>query len=343
MKERRVSSGLVGACLVLLLTVSLVALACPAPPVDPEVPAKVGVVTSIGGLGDKSFNDFTFAGAQRAAAEMGVEIDVVEPLAIGDFEGLLRGMAITGEYKVILAVGFLQRDALAVVAPEFPNQRFIIVDSVVAVPNVTSLIFRENEGSFLVGVLAGMMTKTGRVGFVGGMDVPIIRRFQAGYVAGAKWANPAVTVDVSYVGGFGDPAGGKEHALAHYGRGGDIIFAAAGKTGLGVFDAAVERGRLAIGVDVDQAHIAPAHIVASMIKGIDTAVYEATLAALKEVLEPGIHEFGLAEGVAGICFLMIDHVRTSTVPLPEAVRARVIEARQMIIDGLIIVPDEDDL
>jgi len=299
---------------------------------------KVGIVTSIGGLGDKSFNDFTFAGAQLAAAEMGVGIDVVEPREIGDFEGLQRDMAITGEYKVIVAVGFLQRDALAIVAREFPRQRFIIVDSVVDLPNVTSLIFRENEGSFLVGVLAGMMTKTGRVGFVGGMDVPIIRRFQAGYMAGVKWANPAVVVDVSYAGSFRDPAAGKEHALAHYGRRVDIVFVAAGMTNLGVFDAAVERGKLAIGVDVDQAHLAPAHIVASMIKGIDTAVYDATLAALKGTLEPGRREFGLAEGVAGICFLMIDHVRTSTVPLPETVRAMVIGARQMIIDGLIVVP-----
>ena len=343
MKERRVSRGLVGACLVLLLTVSLVALACPAPVVDPEAPTKVGVVTSIGGLGDKGFNDFTFAGVQRAVEEMGVEVDVVEPVAIGDFEGLLRGFATAGEYKVIVAIGFLQEDALAVVAPEFPDQSFILVDAVVDEPNVSSLIFRENEGSFLVGVLAGMMTETGRVGFVGGMDAPIIRRFQAGFEAGAKWANPDVTVDVTYVGCFRDPAAGKEHALAHYGRGVDIIFPAAGLTAHGVFDAAAELDKLAIGVDVDQAHIAPDYIVASMIKGLDTATYEATLAALKGMLEPGIHEFGLAEGVAGICFLMPDHVRTSTVPLPEAVRARVIEARQMIIDGLISVPDEDDL
>ncbi len=303
----------------------------------------VGLVTSIGGLGDKSFNDFAFAGAQWAAEAFGVEIDVVEPLAIGDFEGLLRDMALADEYVVIIAVGFLQRDALAIVAPEFPDQRFIIVDSVVAEPNVTSLIFRENEGSFLVGVLAGMMTETDRVGFVGGMDVPIIRRFQAGFAAGALWANPDVVVDVSYVGSFGDPAGGKEHALAHYGRGVDIIFAPAGATNLGVFDAAAELDKLAIGVDVDQAHIAPAHIVASMIKGIETAVYDATLAALQGTLEPGMIEFGLAEGVAGICFLIIDHVRTSTVPLPETVRAMVIGVRQMIIDGLIIVPNEDDI
>jgi basic membrane protein A len=326
-----------------MLTVAVMGLALAAAGFSAVAAEKVGIVTSIGGLGDKSFNDFTFAGAQQAAREMGVDIDIVEPLAIGDFEGLLREMAIAGEYAVIIAVGFLQMDALAIVAPEFPDQRFVIVDSVVAEPNVTSLIFRENEGSFLVGVLAGMMTATGRVGFVGGMDVPIIRRFQAGYTAGAKWANPDVIVDVSYAGAFGDPAAGKEHALAHYGRGADIIFAAAGKTGLGVFDAAVERGKLAIGVDVDQAHIAPAHIVASMIKGIDTAVYDATLAALRGTLEPGVLQFGLADGVAGICFLMTDHVRTSTVPLPDAVRERVIMARQMIIDGLIDVPTEDDI
>jgi len=299
---------------------------------------KVGVVTSIGGLGDKSFNDFVFFGARWAAEEMGVKIDVVEPVGIGDFEGLLREFAVAGEYRVIVAIGFLQKDALYIVAAEFPDQNFVIVDAVVDLPNVSSLIFRENEGSFLVGVLAGMMTETGRVGFVGGMDVPIIRRFQAGFVAGAKWANPNVIVDVSYAGTFGDPAAGKEHALAHYGRGADIIFPPAGKTNLGVFDAAVLLDKLAIGVDVDKAHVAPVHIVASSIKGIDTATYAAVLSALKGVFKPGTHEFGLAEGVAGICFLVPDHVRTSTVPLPETVRALVIGARQMIIDGLIIVP-----
>ncbi|MBT9165563.1 MAG: Membrane lipoprotein TmpC [Chloroflexi bacterium] len=341
MKERRVSRGLVSACVALLLAVSLIAPACPRPPVVPVM--RVGVVTSIGGLGDKSFNDYTFFGAKAAAEEMGVPIDVVEPAGVGDFEGLLRDMALTGEYKVILAIGFLQMDALDIVAAEFPDQTFIIVDGVVHKPNVTSLTFRENEGSFLVGVLAGMMTKTNLIGFVGGMYVPIIWRFQAGFVAGVKWVNPDATVKITYVGSFRDPAGGKEHALAHYGAGVDIIFSASGATILGVFEAAAVKDKLAIGIDVDQSHLAPDYIVASMIKGLTPATYHATLAALKGELEPGIAVFGLAEGVPGICFLIPDHVRTSTVPLPEEVRAKVIEARQMIIDGRIDVPDEHDL
>ncbi|MCI2425194.1 BMP family ABC transporter substrate-binding protein [Candidatus Acetothermia bacterium] len=304
---------------------------------------RVGIVLSIGGLGDKSFNDFTFAGVRWAAEAMDVPLDYVEPAAIGDFEMLLRDFALTGQYKVIFAVGFLQADALAIVAPEFPEQKFIILDAVVDEPNVASLIFRENEGSFLVGIVAGMMTATNRVGFVGGMDVPIIRRFQAGFQAGVWWVNPDAIVDVTYVGSFGDPAGGKEHALAHYGAGVDIIFAPAGKTNLGVFDAAVATGNFAIGVDVDQAHIAPYHIIASMIKGIDTAAYWKTRAAIEGKFEPGIHIFGLAEGVAGICFLVPDVERVSRVYLPERVRAMVIGARQMIIDGLIIIPDEDDI
>jgi len=320
---------LISVCLALLLALT-VAVGSATP--------KVGIVTSIGGLGDKSFNDSAFAGAQQLAQEMELRIGVVEPKAIGDFEGLLRGFAATGEYVVIVAVGLLQADALAVVAPEFPEQRFILVDSVVEAPNVTSLIFREQEGSFLVGVVAGMMTETDRVGFVGGMDIPPVRRYQAGFAAGAQWANPEVVVDVTYAGSFRDPPIGKEHALAHFDRGADILFPAAGGTALGVFDAAVERGGFAIGVDVDQAHLAPGNIVASMIKGIDTAVYLALLDSLQGRLEPGTKEFGLADGVAGICFLMIDHVRTSTVPLPEEVVARVTEARQMIIDGLITVP-----
>jgi basic membrane protein A len=338
MKEKR----LIGVSLVvLLLATALLGPACPPP--EPVPVLSVGVVTSIGGLGDKSFNDFTFAGARRAAEEMGAEIDVVEPVAIGDFEGLQRGFAMAAKYEVIFAIGFLQRDALAIVAPEFPDQKFIILDAVVDEPNVTSLIFRENEGSFLVGALAGMMTETGRVGFIGGMDVPIIRRFQAGFTAGAKWANPDVIVKVTYAGTFIDPAKGKEHAMTHFGWGVDIVFPAAGATALGVFEAAVAHDKLAIGVDVDQAHLAPDHIVASMIKGIDVAAYHAVLDALKGVLEPGIRVFGLAEGVPGICFLTPDHVRTSRVPLPAEVKAKVSEARQMIIDGLTDVPDEHDL
>ncbi|HSV30752.1 MAG TPA: BMP family ABC transporter substrate-binding protein [Atribacteraceae bacterium] len=304
---------------------------------------RAAIVLSIGGLGDKSFNDFTFAGFRKAVEALGVPLDYVEPLAIADFEMLLREYALTGDYKVIFAVGFLQRDALAIVAPEFPEQKFIILDAVVDEPNVASLIFRENEGSFLTGVVAGMMTETGRVGFVGGMDVPIIRRFQSGFQAGVSWVNPAAVVDVTYVGSFGDPAAGKEHALAQYAAGVDIIFAPAGKTNLGVFEAAVALDKLAIGVDVDQAHIAPAHIVASSIKGLETAAYWKTRAALEGRFEQGIHEFGLIEQVAGICFLVPDVERVSTVYLPETVRAQVIGARQKIIDGLIIVPDEDDI
>ncbi|MCI2425195.1 BMP family ABC transporter substrate-binding protein [Candidatus Acetothermia bacterium] len=304
---------------------------------------RIGVVTSIGGLGDKGFNDYTFKGASMAAELLGLEIDVVEPLAIGDFEMLQRDLAMTGAYKIIILVGFLQMEALAVVAAEFPDQKFIIVDGVVDAPNVASLIFRENEGSFLVGIVAGMMTETGRIGFVGGMDVPIIRRFQAGFQAGVWWVNPDAIIDVSYVGSFRDPAGGKEHAIAHYKRGADIIFSPSGKTILGVFEAAAELDKLAIGVDVDQAHLAPDYIVASMIKGLVTATYKATVAAAEGRLEAGIHIFGLAEGVAGICFLVPDVERVSRVYLPATVRAMVIGARQMIIDGLIIVPDEDDI
>jgi basic membrane protein A len=304
---------------------------------------RIGIITSIGGLGDKGFNDYTFKGASTAAEFLGLKLDVVEPLAIGDFEMLQRDLAMTGKYKVIILVGFLQMDALAVVAPDFPEQKFIIVDGVVNEPNVASLIFRENEGSFLVGIVAGMMTKTNRIGFVGGMNIPIIRRFQAGFIAGVRWVNPDAIIDVTYAGSFRDPALGKEHALAHFGRGADIIFSPSGGTILGVFSAAAAVDKLAIGVDVDQAHLNPDYIVVSMIKGLVTATYEATVAAVEGRLEAGRHIFGLAEGVPGICFLVPDHVRVSRVYLPDVVRAMVIGARQMIIDGLIIVPDEGDI
>ncbi len=158
---------------------------------------KVGLITGTGGLGDKSFNDISNAGAQRAEDELGVEFDIVQPTAIAEYEGYQRDFAMSGEYELIITVGFDQGDALAIVAAEYPDQNFAIVDMVVDAPNVASLTFRANEGSFLLGVVAGLTTETGTIGFVGGIDIPLIRDFYVGYKAGAEWANPEITVDIS--------------------------------------------------------------------------------------------------------------------------------------------------
>jgi basic membrane lipoprotein Med (substrate-binding protein (PBP1-ABC) superfamily) len=177
-------------------------------------PFKVGLVTGTGGLGDKSYNDIAFSGVKRAFDELGVEYDYVEPTAISEYESFQRGFAMSGEYGLIICLGFDQADALTIVAGEYPDQNFALVDMVVGNSNVASLTFRANEGSFLLGVVAGMKSETGKIGFVGGIEIPLIVDFFVGYEAGALWANPDIEVLAPvYVGGWGDPAKGKELAI----------------------------------------------------------------------------------------------------------------------------------
>ena len=307
-------------------------------------PKKVGLILATGGLGDKSFNDISYAGCQMAKDKLGVDFDYVEPKAIAEYEGFQRDFAKSGEYILIIGIGFDQGDPLSIVAAEYPDQNFALVDMAVNNPNVANLLFRANEGSFLVGVVAGMMTETGKVGFVGGMDIDLIRDFFVGYEAGAEWANPVVTVsEPVFVGGWADPTKGKELATALVEQGNDAIYSAAGKSGLGALEAAHEEGVMAFGVDLCQDYLYP-EMVASMTKRVDLAVYEMILNALVGKFQGGFYSGGISEGWIGMCRLPEEEGLWEELfdfehqPLPADVLAKVKEARDGILAGEITVP-----
>ena len=247
---------------------------------------KVGLVFDVGGRGDKSFNDSAYEGLSQAADELGVEVKSLEPNEGGENrEQLLRDMADEG-FELIIGVGFAFADTMAPVAGDYPETEFAIVDAVVDAENVTSLTFAEQEGSYLMGVVAALKSTTGKIGFVGGVESELIKKFEAGYVAGAKAAKPEVTVEVKYLSpegdfsGFRDPAKGKTVAEGLYDGGADVVYHAAGGSGSGVFDAAVDAGdgKWAIGVDSDQWKTATEaqkpHILTSMLKRVDTATFD---------------------------------------------------------------------
>lgn len=263
---------------------------------------KVGIVLSTGGLGDKSFNDSAYRGLERAKAELGINFKYIEPASPSEDEQFLREYADAG-YDLIVATGFQMKNAAEKVAGDYPNLKFVVIDDVIDKPNTKSLIFKEAEGSFLAGAAAAMASKTGVVGFVGGIEVPTIQKFQKGYEQGAKYVNPSVKVISIYVGGqnpFNDPVKGKEIALAEIQQGADVIYHGAGATGIGVIDAARESKVLAIGVDSNQDDVAPGTVLTSMLKNVDVAVFE-TVKALKEnIFEPGVKEFGVKENGVGL-------------------------------------------
>ena len=304
-------------------------------------PFKVGLVFDVGGRGDKSFNDSAFRGLERAKAELGVQFEYIEPSEAADRENALRQLA-SGDFDLIVGVGFIFTDDINRVAAAFPKKHFACVDYAVdpkkSVPdNIVALKFREQEGSFLVGALAALTSKTKTIGFVGGMDVPLIHKFDAGYRAGAQWADPKVKVLVSYAGvtpeAFKDPNKGKEIAMSQYGQGADIIFHASGSTGLGVFEAARAKKAQAIGVDSDLEHEAPGFILTSMVKNVDTAVFQAIAAGKAGKFQKGIIELGLKE--KGVDYVYNDHNKSR---ITAAARAKAEEARKAIVAGKIKVP-----
>ncbi len=309
-----------------------------------KAPKKVGLVLATGGLGDKSFNDISYAGCVKAQEELGVDFDYVETTAISEYEEYQRGFAMSGEYMLIICIGFDQAEGLAIVAEEFPDQNFVLIDMVVGNPNVASLTFRANEGSFLIGVVAGMMSETGTIGFIGGMEDPLILDFYNGYEAGAIWANPAVTVAPAvWVGGWADPVTGKELTTAQIELGIDGVYSAAGKSGLGALEAAHDAGVNAFGVDLCQCYLYD-EIVASMTKRVDQAVYEMILDALVDKFQGGFYSGGIAEGWIGMCRLPEEEGIWEELfefehdPLPADVLAKVKEARDGILSGDITVP-----
>jgi basic membrane protein A and related proteins len=297
---------------------------------------KVGLVLDKGGRDDKSFNSAAYRGTTDAVRDFGIELKDVESPDDSAFEPALRRFAERG-YRLVIGVGFIQAEAVKKVSAEFPDTHFAIVDGVVEQPNVASLMFAEHEGSFLVGYLAGLLSKSNKIGFIGGMDIALIRRFEMGYEAGVKAANPKAELTRNYAGvtssAWANPARGKELALSQYGRGVDVIFHAAGATGLGVFDAAEEKGAYAIGVDSNQNAIKPGRIATSMLKRVDTAVYNIIKDEVEGRFSGGTRYFGLKD--KGVDYAIDEHNEK----IIEPFRAKLEEMREKIVKGEIKVPD----
>lgn len=296
---------------------------------------RIGLVLSVGGRGDKSFNDSAYAGLMKAAQTMGVTYDVREPMQVGEMAPFLRELAET-KPALIIAVGFLQKDAVEKTAKDYPGVRFAIIDSVVDAPNVASLVFREEEGSYLVGAIAGLTTKTQAVGFVGGMRIPLITKFEVGFTDGVRAVNPGAKVLVDYVGvgptAFNDPDKGKAVAARLIARGADIIYHAAGGSGRGVIDAAAEHKRLAIGVDSNQNGMRPGAVLTSMEKHLDTVVYDVIQRVVEKRFSAGMITYGLKEG--GVDYA-VDANNEKL--LTSAVRQKATQIREGIIAGRIKV------
>lgn len=301
----------------------------------------VGLVFDVGGIGDKSFNDLAYAGLRRAADSLKITYEYFEPMQSADRETALRLFA-TGDADLIIGVGFLFTDDIRAVAEDFPEKHFVCIDYTwnegdVVPSNLAGLKFREEEGAFLVGALAAMVSETGAIGFVGGMDIPLIHRFEAGYRAGARAIDPEIRVIINYAGvtgeAFKNPSKGKELGLSQYEQGADIIFHASGSTGLGVFEAAREKGKLAIGVDADQSGEAPGLILTSMTKNVDLVVFEEIAKAIAGKFAGGVQILGLAENAVGY----VDNASNRTWLTPERT-ARLAELRGQIVSGAIQVP-----
>ena len=298
---------------------------------------KVGLVLDKGGKDDKSFNASAYEGLEKARKELGVEIKFVEGTDDNSFEPLLRSFA-KKEYDLIIAVGFSQAEALSKVAAQFPQRKFAIVDSEVKLPNVRSLMFEEHQGSYLAGALAAMKAKSGKIGFVGGMDNPLIRRFLVGYEAGAKSINPKITLITNFVGLTGDawnnPPKAKELALSQYQAGAEVIYSAAGASNKGVFDAAEEKKSLAIGCDSNQNWIKPGFILTSMLKRVDQAVFTSIKETSAGAFTAGTVRYGLAnEGVD------LSHDSYNEKLIDASQKKRIAQIKQDIVSGKIKVPD----
>lgn len=298
---------------------------------------KVGLVLDRGGKDDRSFNSSAYQGAMQAEKKLGVYVKYVEAPDDNAFEPMLRAFALR-DFDLIIGIGFAQKEAMQKIAAQFPDRHFAIVDAQVKAPNVRSLMFQEHEGAYLVGAIAAMTSKTGKIGFVGGMDIPLIRRFEMGYEAGAKKINPQITVIANYVGvtseAWNNPPKGKELALSQYEGGADVIFAAAGASGLGVFDAAEDEKKFAIGVDSNQDWTKPGLILTSMLKRVDEAVFATIEEAKAGKFSGGIKWFDLASNGVGYSY---DQFNAKILTAP--VRKRADELKAEIIAGKIVVPD----
>ena len=305
---------------------------------------RVGIVFDIGGKDDRSFNAAAWQGVQRAAKDLPIVLRDIEPGTPNAIEPAMRAFAERG-FDLIVGVGFAQAPIMEQVAKDYPNIRFAIIDGVSQLPNVASLVFKEHEGSYLVGMLAAKTSKTGTIGFLGGMDIGLIHRFEKGYEEGAQAVNPNIRVIQNYVGvtdgAWNNPGKGKELSLAQIQKGADVIFTAAGNSGLGAFDAVEQQGKqngrathYVIGVDSNQNMVKPGFVLTSMVKRVDNVVYNIVQDVVTGRFTPGLHVFGLDKDGVGYS---IDEFNRALIT-PEAIQ-QVEEAKKKIIAGEIKVTD----
>jgi len=305
---------------------------------------RVGIVFDIGGKDDRSFNAAAWQGVQRAAKDLPIVLRDIEPGTPNAIEPAMRAFAERG-FDLIIGVGFAQAPIMEQVAKDYPNIHFAIIDGESKLPNVASLVFKEHEGSYLVGMLAAKTSRTGTIGFLGGMDIGLIHRFAKGYEEGAKAVNPNIKLIQNYVGvtdsAWNNPGKGKELSLAQIQKGADVIFTAAGNSGLGAFDAVEQQGKqnrrathFVIGVDSNQNMVKPGFVLTSMVKRVDNAVYNIVQEVVNGKFSPGLHVFGLDKD--GVGYSMDEFNRELITP--EAIQD-VEAAKKKIIDGEIKVTD----
>jgi basic membrane protein A and related proteins len=304
----------------------------------------VGIVFDIGGKDDRSFNAAAWQGVQRAAKDLPIVLRDIEPGTPNAIEPAMRAFA-ERNFDLIIGVGFAQAPIMESVAKDYPNIHFAIIDGVSQLPNVASLVFKEHEGSYLVGMLAAQTSRTGTIGFLGGMDIGLIHRFAKGYEEGARAVNPNIKVIQNYVGvtdsAWNNPGKGKELSLAQISKGADVIFTAAGNSGLGAFDAVEQQGKqngrathFVIGVDSNQNMVKPGFVLTSMVKRVDNAVYNIVQEVYNHRFSPGLHVFGLDKD--GVGYAMDDNNKDL---ITAASIQQVEEAKKRIIAGEIKVTD----
>ena len=301
-----------------------------------QEPVVVTMVTDTAGLGDQNFNDLAKRGLDQAVEEFGVQGEVIESRDASSYIPNLTQAAEQSDLTV--AVGFLLTEAVTEVANQYPDENFLLIDAVSEAPNVQGVLFREQEGAFLAGVLAGLMTESNQLGVVGGIKIPPVVRYAVGFEAGARSVNPEVAVVVAYADTFSDPALGKELTLAQYNQGVDIAFPVAGATGIGSFEAAKELGEgyWVIAADTDQSQLGAEHQLGVSEKGVDTALYLAAQQVVEGTFAGGEQSLGLAEGGVGL--------GSPHESVPQEVLDTIAQYEQAIIDGAIVVPaDEEQL
>lgn len=297
--------------------------------------AEPALIFDLGGKFDKSFNEAAFAGAQRWAEETGESFREIELQSEAQREQALRRFAENGNNPIVMT-GFAFGNVLSEVAPDYPDTKFAIIDMVVDEPNVRSVVFNEHEGSYLVGMMAAMASESGTVGFIGGMDIPLIRKFACGYAQGAKAVDEDITVLSNMTGttpaAWNDPVKGSELTKAQISQGADVIYAAAGGTGVGVLQTAADEGILSVGVDSNQNYMHPGKVLTSMLKRVDNAVYDAITQG--EALETGINVMGVGNG--GIDYALDEHNETL---VGSEMKTAVDEAKDKIANGDLSVHD----